>query len=244
LEPSAHRSRGAGKIVFTHGHTDEAARVAEWLTMAESMTLSAEPRTGQGSRDALRLRKKGLVPAVIYGHKQDAVHVTVPLDQLEAIVRHHGHTVELQDKSNVKQTVLIQEIQHCHLGKEILHVDFRRVDRDEMITLVVPVELRGIAPGTSTGVLDQPLHTLHVRCPALQVPESIRVNIEKLMLGQSIHVRELVLPANVTVVDDKDLVVVQVKSRSAEVPVTGLPGEGATEPEVITAKKKVEDADE
>lgn len=212
--------------------------------MAENMVLNVETREGKGGRAAARLRAKGKVPGVVYGHKESTASVSIDKVELANVLRHHVQTVELVEKGK-KETALIQEVQHCHLGKDVLHVDFRRVSADEMVTRMVPVELRGVAPGASSGVVDQPLHTIHVRCPVLAIPESIRVNVDKLMLGMAIHVHELVLPPNVTVLENKDAVVVQIKQRSAEPVVgAGLPGEGGVEPEVITAKKKADEAEE
>ncbi len=209
--------------------------------MAENLILKVEPRQTKGGRAAARLRKQGFVPGVIYGHKENTESVTVNLVDLQTILRQHGRTLDIVEKGK-KETVLIQEIQHDHLGKEILHIDFRRVAADEMITIIVPVELRGIAPGASSGVLDQPLHTVHIQCSALKIPESIRISIDKLMLGDVIHVRELVLPEGVTVLDDKEAVVVRIKAHTVEVLPTTLPGESTgAEPEIITAKKKAED---
>jgi large subunit ribosomal protein L25 len=109
---------------------------------------------------------------------------------------------------------------------------------DERIQTRVPVELRGIAPGTSQGgVVDQPLHTLEIETLASAVPNSIRVDISGLQLNQAIHVKELRLPEGVRVLDDADLVVVQVKLPGVE---TTPESESAeVEPEVI-ARGKVE----
>jgi large subunit ribosomal protein L25 len=209
--------------------------------MADTVKLMTEQRTGQGSRDAARLRKAGRVPAVVYGHKQTPAAITVSREELESALRHHARTLDLQiDGKN--ETVLIQEVQHDHLGTGLVHVDFRRISRDERVRTVVEIELRGTAPGaTGGGVLDQPLHQIHVECPAMAIPDSIRVKIDSLLLGMAIHVKELELPPDVKALDDPDLVVVQIKQ--AQVPVavtpTALPAEGAAaEPEVITKKKE------
>jgi large subunit ribosomal protein L25 len=211
--------------------------------MADTVTLKTEPRTGAGSRDAARVRKAGRVPAVVYGHKEMPAAVSVPRDELVSALRHHARTLDLV-VSGKTETVLIQEIQHDHLGVAVLHVDFRRVSKDERVRTTVDIELRGTAPGTNSGgVLDQPLHTVHVECPAVAIPESIRVKIDSLLVGMAIHVKELDLPPGVKVLDDPDLVVVQVKQQQVPVvePVVAAPvAEGATaaEPEVITKKKE------
>ena len=207
--------------------------------MADAVQLKTEPRTGQGSRDANRLRKAGRVPAVVYGHKEATVAITVSRDELAAALRHHARTVDLMVDGKT-ETALIQQVQHDHLGSGLMHVDFRRVSRDERVRTTVDIELRGTAPGaTGGGVLDQPLHKIHVECPAISIPDSIRVRIDGLLLGQAIHVKELELPAGVKAIDDPDLVVVQVKLPHVAAPVAPtLPAEGTAEPEVITKKKE------
>jgi len=212
--------------------------------MADALTLKTEARKGQGSRDANRLRKAGRIPAIVYGHKETPASVTVSEDELRSAIRHHARTLQLVVGSKT-ETVLIQEVQHDHLGSDILHVDFRRVSKDERIKTTVDIELRGVAPGTNSGgVLDQPLHQVHVECPALAVPESIRVKIDSLLVGQAIHVKELELPPEVKILDDPDLVVVQVKQQVVQPEPTPAPAPtepGAApvaEPEVITKKKE------
>jgi len=210
--------------------------------MADTLQLKTEPRTGKGSRDADRVRKAGRVPAVVYGHKEAPLAVSVPRDELASALRHHARTLDLVVDGKT-ETVLIQEVQHDHLGSGLVHVDFRRVSKDERIRTTVDIELRGTAPGaTGGGALDQPLHKIHVECPAVSIPESIRVKIDGLLLGQAIHVKELELPPGVKALDDPDLVVVQVKQQqlAAPEPTALVPeaGAGAAEPEVITKKKE------
>src|SRR5262245_14862172 len=138
--------------------------------MAETEVLAAQKRQGRGSRKADHLRKAGRVPAVVYGHKQDAVSVSVLLDDLARAVRHGARVVDLQTDGKT-ETAQIVELQWDHLGKEILHADFKRVSRDERVAVEVRIELRGNAPGvTAGGVLDQPLHTLKVECLAIAIP--------------------------------------------------------------------------
>ena len=214
--------------------------------MAEALTLKTEARPGSGSRDAVRLRKAGRIPAVVYGHKETPAAVTVSRDELKTALRHHARTLQLV-VAGKNETVLIQEIQHNHLGNEIYHVDFRRVSADERIRTTVEIELRGTAVGaTGGGVLDQPLHRIHIECPALAVPESIRVKIDHLIVGQAIHVKELDLPAGVKALEDPDLVVVQVKLQVVQPEPTLATGlePGAAEPEVIMKKKEKTDEEE
>jgi len=210
--------------------------------MAEVVVLKTEPRTTRGSRAALKLRKTGKIPAVVYGHKQAAVSLAVSADEIVKAVRRGAHVVDLSGTGEPEK-VLIRELQWCHLGKDLLHVDFERVSADERIEVNVPVELRGIAPGalSGAGVLDQPLYTLHIECLAIQIPDSIKVNIGTLQLGQAIHVKELQLPEGVKVLDDEDAVVVQVSLAKPDA--AGAVEPTTVEPTLIEKKKKeAEDA--
>jgi large subunit ribosomal protein L25 len=214
--------------------------------MSEMIVLPTKPRKGGGSREAKRLRDNGFVPAVVYGHKETPEHVAISGDEFASAIRHHSRTLELQTDGK-KQTVLIQDIQYDHLGKEFLHVDFLRVSLTDKIHVTVPVELRGVAAGAKGGgVLIQPLHNLHVECLVSVRPDSIRVKIDDLQLGQAIHIRELQVPEGVKLLHDPDQVVVQIKMPSAQPePTAVLPLEGtAAEPEVITKKKEKEETEE
>lgn len=213
--------------------------------MAETVVLATKPRQGSGSRESQRLRKNGLIPANVYGHKETPENVAIVADELRTVMRHHARTLELQTDGK-KQSVLIQDIQYDHLGKDVLHVDFLRVSATDKIHVTVPVELRGVAVGAKGGgVLIQPLHNLHVECLVSARPDSIRVKIDDLQLGQAIHIRELPVLEGVRYLHDADAVVVQLKLPSAQVEVApGLPLEGSVEPEVITKKKEKDEETE
>ena len=215
--------------------------------MAESETLVAKNRPEHGTRHARRLRKLGQVPAVLYGHKQQTVAVSLSGEELERIIRHGVRVVDLQTDGGTEKA-LLKELQWDHLGKEVLHVDLERVSEDERIEISVRLEVKGIAPGvTGGGVLDQPLHALMVECLAVRIPDSIRVNINELQLGAAIHVKDLTLPEGVKALGDPDAVVVHVKAPEAEVeaaaavPTTAEPeviGRKAAEGEEKTEEKK------
>lgn len=208
--------------------------------MAETVVLEALERKSRGTHGAKRLRKDGLIPGVVYGHKEATESVALSADALYKAVRAGARVIDLQQGEKL-QKALIRELQWDHLGHDILHVDFARVSADERITLDVRVELRGTAIGVTSGggVVDQPLHNLSVECPVISVPESIRVNIAELQIGQSIHVRELVLPPGVLVKNDADAIVVQIVQKQVEVEAPVAPVAEMAEPEVITKKKEV-----
>jgi large subunit ribosomal protein L25 len=208
--------------------------------MAETATLKAEPRTGSGSRKADKLRKAGRVPGIVYGHKEANVAVSVAADELDRLIRvQHARVLNLQLDGKT-ETVLVRDLQWDHLGRFMLHVDFARVSASDRVKVTVPVELRNSPKATGGGVLDQPLHTLHVECSPTAIPEAIRIDITNLTLGAPIHVRELTLPAGVTVLEAPEAVVVQLKLPGAE-PAVSAPAEPGTGPEVIKKEKKTDD---
>jgi len=214
--------------------------------MAETVVLKTQARAKGGSRESQKLRKQGLIPAVIYGHKETPESVAVPAEDLATAMRHHARTMELQADGK-SQSVLIQDIQYDHLGKDLLHIDFLRVSLTDKIHITVPVELRGLAAGVKAGgVLIQPLHEVHIECLVSARPDSIRVKMDDVQLGQAIHIKELPVIEGVKYMHEADAVVVQVKQPSAQVeaPAGGIPGEGAVEPEVIKQKKDKEEGAE
>ncbi len=209
--------------------------------MAETVALSAQPRNEHGTRIARRLRKQGLVPAVVYGHKEATVAVSVPGEELLRAIRHGSRLIELK-LTDKNETALIREVQWDPLGHDILHVDFARVAADERVTLPVPIQIRGTAPGIAAGGnLVQSIHTLTVECLVHSIPEAIRVNVGELQLDQAIHVRELKLPEGVAVKDDPDTIIIQVVPKAVEPEAADAPAGEQAEPEVIGRKEKEEE---
>lgn len=209
--------------------------------MSAPVALDAQVRTGKGSRKSAALRKQGRLPGVVYGHKQEVVPVTVDAAAFDdAIRKQHARALTLTVNGKA-ETVLIKELQWDHLGKDMLHVDFWRVDANERVKVVIPVELRGVPKSMGGGVLEQPLHVLHVECSALSIPDNVRIDVTNLTLGNPIHVSDLTLPEGVKSLDTPEMVVVQIKLPGVEA--TTEPT-GEAEPEVLTAKKPKEGEDD
>lgn len=203
--------------------------------MAE--VLQVAMRETRGKRNARRMRNAGSVPAVLYGHGGPSISLTVPADQLDGAIRHGSRVVQLDGA--VKEGALISEICWNTWGTEPLHVDFTRVNLDELVQISLVLELRGEAPGIKEGgMVDHHLHQAEFECKAVNVPEKIEVTINSLKLGDAIKIADLKLPVGVVCLTDPELVVVQciepveVSEEVAEV------GEG--EPEVIGGRKEEE----
>ncbi len=204
--------------------------------MAE--TVSVEQRTERGTRSARRLRKSGKIPAVLYGHGQETISLSLPVDQFEAAIRHGSRLIGLEGA--VRERAFIRELQWDTWGKAVLHADLTRVSAHERVEVRVPVELRGEAPGTkSGGTIEQPVHELEIECEATSIPEKITVSINNLELDQSLTVADLSLPPTVRVLNDPTTVVA-LCSVPAEVLEEEARSQGA-EPEVIGRKKDEEE---
>jgi large subunit ribosomal protein L25 len=217
--------------------------------MSEAVRIRVEPRDSQknkgtGTRVARRLRKNGLIPAVIYGHKQAVVPVTLTRDDVWRMVKAPGHLAEL-DLGGTTETVLIRDVQWDHLGKEILHLDFARVSAEEMIDTEVPLELRGHAAGIAAGgILEYLVHSLRIRCRAGAIPDSIKADVSHLQVDQGLHVRDLSLPPDVTVDADPDLLLVHIVVRAVAEEPAAAAEEVPAQPEVIKPERKEKEKEE
>jgi large subunit ribosomal protein L25 len=217
--------------------------------MSESVKIQVEPRDpaknkGTGSRVARRLRAMGRVPAVIYGHKQAVVPISLGRHDVLRLIKSHGHLADL-DVGGTTETVLIRDVQWDHLGKEVLHLDFSRVSAEEIIETEVAVELRGQAAGLANGgILEQLVRSLSIKCKAGAIPDSLKIDISNLQVDEGIHVRDLVLPPDVTVSADPDVLIVHVIVRAAQPEPAEAAAEAAVQPEVIKPERKEKDKDE
>jgi large subunit ribosomal protein L25 len=207
--------------------------------------LVAERRTKLGTAENRRLRAKGFVPGNIYGHKQDPVSVTFPGKEAAALVNSTHRVVELELDGKT-ETAILRETHWDVFRSQLLHVDFMRVDANERVKADVDVVVRGTAAGAlAGGIFEQPLHTLHVDCLAVNIPEAIIVKVQALKIGESIHVKELEIPAGVTVLNNPDAIVVRVIQPIAVEAAPAAEAGEAAEPEVIKKEKKAaDDADE
>src|SRR3712207_8858184 len=115
--------------------TSDTQQATHGVQMAtQSIQLKAEPRSALGSRANKRLRDKGFIPGVIYGHKEAVVPVTLPKRELSNHLSRGAHVFELAIDGKSEQ-VLVKDVQYDHFGSEVIHVDFARVSLDERVTV-------------------------------------------------------------------------------------------------------------
>ncbi len=210
-----------------------------------AVVMKATLRSERGTRKVRPLRKKGLIPAVIYGHGEEALSLTLAEHDMELAIHHGERLLEVQlDGKTIN--VLIKDVQYDTFGTEIIHVDFLRVAMDEVIRVSVPVELRGHAKGEQHGgVTEQLLTEVAIECLPGDLPESIPLVVTDLDVGDSIHVSGLEPPAKVKITSNETLLVVTVAvARAAVAAGDEAPGEAVEveeEPEVIARGKGEED---
>jgi len=211
--------------------------------MATQAKLSARPRSESGRNAVKKVRARGGVPAVIYGSQDQPVNLEVSQREIQALLTHavgENILVDLQiDEGGTKtaRLSLIQEVQRHPLRSEIVHVDFHAVSMTEEISADIVIEAFGESEGVKSfgGLLEQSMRAVSIRCLPQNLPEIIRVDVSPLKIGDSIHVRDLPLPAGVTATDDADLTVFIVAEPTvAEEPVAAPAAES---PEVIKEKK-------
>src|SRR6266550_4876975 len=145
--------------------------------MAQTAQIAAKPRAELGSRANKRLRDAGMLPGVIYGHKEAVVPVTLPRKETVGHLTRGAHVFDLAVDGK-SEKVLVKEVQYDHLGIEVIHVDFARVSLDEKVEITVPLELKGEPKGEADGgVLQQIMSELHVECLVTDIPDIIRHSI-------------------------------------------------------------------
>lgn len=202
---------------------------------AEGEVLMVSLRETRGTRAARKDRSGGSIPAILYGHGEETVSLSVSADSVTTAIRHGAKVVTLSGA--VSESVFIRDVQWDSFGAEVLHLDFTRVSADELIQAAVALEVRGVAPGTREGgVVSIQVHELQVECTVASLMDKLVLNINSLNLGDSITVDQLELPEGAKVLADPSLVIVQCVEPAVEVEESATVAEGA-EPEIIGRKE-------
>ena len=203
--------------------------------MSQTAQITAKSRSELGSRANKRLRDAGFLPGVIYGHKEAVVPVTLPRKDVVNHIERGAHLFDL-NVDGKSEKVLVKEVQYDHLGIQMLHIDFARVNLDEKVEITVPLELKGTPKGEADGgVLTQLISELHIECLVTDIPDIIRHSITEMKLDDVLHIKDLKLPSGVKALQDEDLVVATVKEIVEE---TEAGAEGDAEPAVIGEVKE------
>jgi large subunit ribosomal protein L25 len=182
--------------------------------MADKIT--AEMRTEFGKGAARRIRRENKIPAVVYGHGNDPMHLTLPGHDTMMALKHGGANALLElDIEGKPQLALAREIQVDPLRRVLEHIDFVAVRKGEKVTVDVPVHVVGDAVSETLVVTEN--STVQVEAEATNIPEYIEVSVEGAEVGTQIHASDLDLPEGTTLLVDPDTLVVNVtQAQSAE----------------------------
>jgi len=229
------------KVRLTRGHHTIGQQQGD-TAVADQLRIPAEIRTEFGKGAARRDRRAGKVPAVLYGHGTDPVHVTLPGHELMLAMKNANAllTIALPDG---EQLALSKAVQRHAIKGFLEHVDLLLVRRGEKVTVEVAVRLVG-EPAADT-LVNQDLNTLTVEAEATNIPTEFEVSIEGLGVGDHIAANAVTLPAGSTLVTDPDYLVVSISAtQSAEALEADLAGEapegGADEPAEAPAGESAE----
>ena len=193
-------------------------------------TLIAERRPAAGKGPAGRIRREGLVPAVVYGLGVDNVSVAVSQRELVHILSGGSgmNTLITLNIDGTEELAIARQLQRHPVKGNVIHVDFVRVRADQTIQAEIPVHLSGEAEGAVRGgILEQLVHTLTVEAKPSDFPPSIEYDVTAMEIGSQVYVRDLVAPPGVTVLQSGDDLVAQISAPRVAEAGEGAEGEAA-----------------
>jgi large subunit ribosomal protein L25 len=210
--------------------------------MAEQFSIKAEKREALGTRVSRRLRKSGKLPAVLARKGEEPLHLLVDAKEFSQLVKKHARLINLDHPAG-KDKVFIKEVQYDHLDEHAIHVDFTKVAMDQLLTIEVPLILKGKPVGVTRkgGVLDHYVKVPQDPGAARRDPRPHRSRRGDLKKDVKFQIKDLVLPPGVKVTQDPELLVAIVQEHKVEEVVPAAAAAGAVEPELIKKPKEVEE---
>ena len=177
--------------------------------MADDLKINAETRTQFGKGAARRIRRDDKVPAVIYGHGNDPVHLTLPGHDTMMALKHGGSNallyIDLEGKTYI---ALTKQVQADPIKGFLEHIDFVEVKKGEKVTVEIPVHVLGESKADAMTVTE--LNTVTVEAEATNIPEFIEVSVEDAEVGFHVLAKDLALPEGSLLLTDEDALVVNV----------------------------------
>lgn len=224
--------------------------------MAE-VNLAAKERKDLGKQEVKRLRKRGIIPAVVYGRNIESKPIEINRDDfIKVLHTSAGENVivkldilkDTREGSAKKENVnaIIKEIQHEPVTEDVLHVDFAKVSLTEDIVVKVPIKTKGESIGVTRdkGILEVLLWEFEIKCLPTNIPEEIDVHIDNLEIGDTVHVRDINFPEGVKCLNDPEQTVISI-APPREIEEEEIEEEEIIEePEVIREKEKKEEEEE
>jgi len=181
--------------------------------------LGVELRKEQGKGVARKLRAAGRIPAVCYRRNAEPVPVSLDPKELDLLLRNASSGINTLIDLKVTgggdfdgRQVLVKELQRDPISGAYLHADLYAVDLQQKIHVAVPINLEGTPIGVSLGggLLDYATREVDVECLPNAIPEEFTIDVSELEVGQSLHVRDIVVPEGVEILNDPDVTVMSV----------------------------------
>ncbi|HEX2164893.1 MAG TPA: 50S ribosomal protein L25 [Thermoanaerobaculia bacterium] len=220
---------------------------------AEQLSIEVQPREATGSRSSRRLRRTDLVPAIVYGGGRDSVSIQVPRRALLELFKKAGseHAVFLLKLagSGKERHCMVREVETDPVTREVVHVDFQRIDLKVKVRVGVPVELVGMPDGVKNegGVLDFVTREVEVECLPTAIPHHLVLDVSGLRVGQHAEARQLQVPDGVELHVEPERVIAGVsaarKAEAAEEGGTGLLESERAEPELVGRRRAEEEGE-
>ncbi|NLC98397.1 MAG: 50S ribosomal protein L25/general stress protein Ctc [Actinomycetales bacterium] len=190
------------------------------------LKISAETRTEFGKGAARRLRREGKIPAVLYGHGSDPIHVALPGHASTMALKHANALLEITTGSETLLGIP-RQIQRDPLRGDIEHVDLLIVKKGEKVSVEIPLTHTGSpAPGTLVVTV---VTTIKLEVEATHIPEEVEVSLDGLEAGTSIHASDITLPKGATLADEGDLLLVNLTEAPSAADMEGDAEETAAE---------------
>ncbi|MEW2223022.1 50S ribosomal protein L25/general stress protein Ctc [Streptomyces sp. NPDC006990] len=180
------------------------------------VNIDATVRSEFGKGAARRLRREERVPAVIYGHGAEPIHVALPSYDMMMALKTSNVLINL-DIEGKKQLVIPKAVQREAIRQFLVHVDLLVVKKGEKVQVEVPIHIEGeLAPGQN--LIEHVYNTLPVEAEATHIPESVTVSVEGMDVGDQILAKDIKLPGNTTLAIEGDETVISILAAQAEEP--------------------------
>ena len=206
--------------------------------MEKTLLLKAEVREHTGSKAVRKVRQQGRIPAIVYGHKQEPVAISLDEhDFVEGL--HHRHRLIDVQMGRKKERMIVKELQYDYLGRNIIHADLMRVDMSETIKVTVPIELKGTAAGThESGIIEEHVDRLEIECKVTDIPKTIVVWVKDVHVGDALHAGQIELPDGLKLVSSPETLLVTCHLVAAAKTAEQVEEETPGAPEVIGEVKE------
>ena len=206
----------------------------------KEVSLQASPRTATGKGAARQSRMAGNIPAVMYGPETAPQAIEVSLKDLRAAIKQTTSTVTIFDLQVGGKTnkVLIRDMQRDPITLNVTHIDFHAISMNKPIHITLPINFVGTPEGVKAdgGILQTAMRELDIACLPKDIPETFDIDVSKLMVGDSIHVRDIEIP-NATILSEEQRTIVIVQPPT----VVSVPGTDADAAQGESALEEAED---